>query len=78
MAKERPAYIEEAVGYINLHAAIALIIDGKEHRHESVPDAVGHCRRYFMGGGRQECTIRQDNLVYTVSLSPDWDGTRLP
>lgn len=43
-----------------------------------VPNAVAECRRYFMGGGVNSCLIFQDDLVYTVDISPNWNGKDLP
>lgn len=58
---------------------ISLQIEGKEKQHfESVPDAIAACRRHFMAGERSPCTVIQDHLIYTVNVSPDWDGTGLP
>jgi hypothetical protein len=45
---------------------------------ESLPDALAVCRRYFIGGGREECSIRYDGLILTVALKPDWDMSKLP
>jgi hypothetical protein len=63
---------------ISLMATIKLTIDGEESWHESVPSAVAQCRRHFMAGGIAPGIIRQDDLIYTVEIAPDWDGVRLP
>jgi hypothetical protein len=58
---------------------ILLIIEGcEDHNYEAVPYAVAACRHYFMAGNKKPCIIIQDHLIYTISVSDNWDGTGLP